>query len=145
LKPATDLSECMTARGVVCAHHDDGTVEVDIRPAARCAGCAGVCMWGRLPIHARARLQALRPLPAGTPVLVALPQRYVLLSALALHGVLWLALLGGAVAGTFVTRTDAGAVIGAVLAAVFSIIMTPRLRRRLERAAYANLTLLPIA
>jgi positive regulator of sigma E activity len=135
----------MTAQGVVSGIHSDGSVDVEVTTgAARCAGCAGACLWRRLPATTRARLPARIALTVGMPVLVVLPQRYVLLSALLLHGLPWAAMLAGAAAGAFVTRTDLGCLLGAVLAGAFSIMMTPRLRRRLERAAMARFDLQPI-
>jgi len=135
----------MTARGVVCGIDADGWLELELAQGERCAGCAGACLWRRLPEVARTRLPSARPLAVGTPVLIVLPQRYILLSALLLHGLPWLALLLGAAAGAMASGTDLGALVGAVLAGGFSIIMTPRLRRRLERATLERFSLLPLA
>jgi positive regulator of sigma E activity len=94
---------------------------------------------------AQTRLPSAARLEAGTPVLILLPERYLLLSALLLHGLPWAALLLGGAVGSFASGTDLGAVLGAVLAAAISIIMTPRLRRRLERATMERFSLLPLA
>lgn len=134
----------MTAQAVVSGIHPDGYVDVEVSFAARCAGCAGACLWRRMPAATRARLPARMPVTIGMPVLVVLPQRYVLLAALLLHGLPWAAMLAGAAAGAFLTRTDLGALVGAVLAGAFSIMMTPRLRRRLERAAMERFDLQPV-
>jgi positive regulator of sigma E activity len=91
------------------------------------------------------RLQPRKGLRVGMPVLVVLPQRYVFLSALLLHGLPWFSLLAGATGGALLTRTDVGCLLGAVLAAAFSIMMTPRLRRRLERATVERLDIRPVA
>jgi positive regulator of sigma E activity len=135
----------MTARATVSAVGGDGLVDLTIDAASRCEGCTGVCLWRRLPVKTHARLPSSAPLRVGTEVLVALPQRYVLLSALLLHGLPWVALLAGAAAGAYVAGHDLGAVAGAVLAVTFSIIMTPGLRRRLEKAAMERFSLRPIA
>lgn len=102
-------------------------------------------MWGRAPLRTRMRLRSHNGLRVGTPVLVSLPQRYVLLSALMLHGLPWVSLLVGAAGGAWWTRSDLGCLLGAVLAAAFSIMMTPRLRLRLERATVERLDIQPIA
>jgi positive regulator of sigma E activity len=135
----------MTARATVSAVGGDGLVDLTIDAASRCEGCTGVCLWRRLPAKSHARLPSPVPLRVGTEVLVALPPRYVLLSALLLHGLPWMALLAGAAAGAYVTGHDLGALAGAVLAVTISIIMTPGLRRRLEAAALERFTLRPIA
>jgi positive regulator of sigma E activity len=79
----------------------------------------------------------------GADVLVALPERYVLLSALLLHGLPWGALLVGAALGAYAVPGDVGAVVGSVLAAAAAIFSTPALRRRVERATLARLSLRP--
>jgi positive regulator of sigma E activity len=134
----------MTARAVVTAARD-GFVDLEIPAASRCAGCAGMCTWRRLPEKTLVRLPSHGAWKVGTPVEVALPERYVLLSALLLHGLPWGALLAGAAVGAYLVRNDLGAVLGALLAVAFSIIMTPRLRRRVERVTLERLSLRPLA
>jgi positive regulator of sigma E activity len=77
-------------------------------------------------------------------VLVTLPERYVLLSALLLHGLPWAALLGGAALGAYAIPGDKGAIAGAVVAAAAAVLLTPALRRRLERATLERLRLQPL-
>ena len=134
----------MTARAVVSGICADGFVDIEVTEAARCAGCAGACMWRRSTAAPRARLRTSTHLPVGTPVLVVLPQRYVLLAALLLHGLPWIALLLGAATGALVTGSDLGSLLAAVLAIAISLMMTPRLRRRLERAAMERFELQPV-
>jgi positive regulator of sigma E activity len=135
----------MSVRAVVRNVGADGWVDLELARGERCAGCAGACLWRRLPEVAQTRLPSAERLEAGTPVLILLPERYLLLSALLLHGLPWAALLLGGAAGSLASGTDLGALAGAVLAAAFSIIMTPRLRRRLEHATMERFSLLPLA
>jgi positive regulator of sigma E activity len=131
----------MTARAVVTAFHADGFVDLEIATPARCAGCAGMCTWRRLPERVRLRLPATGSARVGTDVLVALPERYVLLSALLLHGLPWGALLAGAALGAYAVPGDVGAIAGAVLAALASVLLTPALRRRVEKTTLERLRL----
>jgi positive regulator of sigma E activity len=134
----------MTARAVVTAFHPDGSVELEIARPPRCAGCAGMCTWRRLPDGVRLRLPVGGAAGVGTDVLVALPERYVLLSALLLHGLPWGALLAGAALGAYAVPGDLGAIAGAVLAAAGAVLLTPALRRRVERATLERLSLEPL-
>jgi positive regulator of sigma E activity len=131
----------MTARAVVTAFHADGYVDLEIATPERCAGCAGMCTWRRGPKSVRLRLPAAAGAAVGADVLVALPERYVLLSALLLQGLPWGALLVGAALGAYAIPGDAGAIAGAVLAAAAAVLLTPVLRRRLERATLERLSL----
>lgn len=137
-------SDCMSVRAVVRGVGADGWVDLELAPGRRCAGCAGACLWRRLPDVARTRLPSARRFEAGTPVLVVLPERYLLLGALLLHGLPWAALLLGGAVGALVGGSDLAGLLGAVLGAAFSIIMTPRLRRRLERATMERFRLRPL-
>jgi len=134
----------MTARAVVIAVHADGGVDLKIDAPARCAGCAGMCTWRRLPESAQLRLRAAGSWGVGAQVLVALPERFVLLSALLLHGLPWAALLLGTALGAYLVPGDIGAIAGAVLAAAAAVLSTPALRRRVERATLERLSLVPL-
>jgi positive regulator of sigma E activity len=134
----------MTARAVVTAIRADGRVDLEIAAPARCAGCAGMCTWRRLPERARLRLKTDATWSVGADVLVALPERFVLLSALLLHGLPWAALLVGAALGAYAIQGDAGAIAGAVLAAAAAIALTPALRRRVEKATLERLNLVSL-
>jgi positive regulator of sigma E activity len=131
----------MTARGVVRGAAGDGLVEVELDPGSRCEGCAGACMWRRADTVGKARIPAGAGLPAGTPVLLSLPQRYVLLGSLVLHGLPWAALLVGAVGGVWLFGGDFGAAIGAAAGIGLAVLLTPRLRRRIERDAMRHFEL----
>jgi positive regulator of sigma E activity len=134
----------MTARAVVIAVHPDGSIDLEIARPLRCAGCAGMCTWRHLSESVRLHLPAAGPAAVGAHVLVALPERYVLLCALLLHGLPWGALLVGAALGAYVVPGDLGAIAGAALAAAAAIALTPVLRRRIERATLEKLILQPL-
>jgi positive regulator of sigma E activity len=103
-----------------------------------------MCTWRRLPESVQLRLPAAGRAALGAHVLVALPERYVLLCALLLHGLPWGALLVGAAFGASTVPGDLGAIAGAVLAAAAAVSLTPLLRRRLERATLERLILQPL-
>jgi positive regulator of sigma E activity len=134
----------MTARAVVTAFHADGSVDLEIATPSRCAGCAGMCTWRRLPTSVRLRLPAAAGARVGADVLVTLPERYVLLGALLLHGLPWGALLLGCALGAYTIPGDVGAIAGAIVAAVASVLLTPALRRRVERTTLERLRLQPL-
>lgn len=128
------MSTCLTARGVVRRARADGTVELELTPAAGCSGCRGACLWRRLSADPGLALRSTRPLPVGAEVSVSLPERFVLHTALVMHGVPWAALLAGAAVGAAATGSDLGTVAGALLGLVVALALTPGLRRRFERA-----------
>jgi len=119
-------------------------MDLEIADFQRCSGCEGVCMWRRLPSLGRARFAGHASMPVGTSVLVSLPQRYVLLSALLLHGLPWAALLAGGLLGVVVTGTDMGCLLGAVIGIGMSVLITPGLRHRLERATMRQFMVQPL-
>lgn len=80
----------------------------------------------------------------GAVVNVRLPERAVLLAALVLHGLPWITLLAGAIAGGVVSRSDWGVLAGALLALGFLALMTPLVRRRIEAATLAALRVEPV-
>ncbi len=107
-------------------------------------------MWRWFPNATRAVLAANpsvhsgMPVDAPMPVLVSLPRRFVLLSAVLLHGLPWAALLAGALAGVGVTGTDLGCLVGAITGIAFASMLTPGLRRRLERATMRQVMFEPL-
>lgn len=138
-------ADCMTARGVVRGTTPDGYAEVELFESAGCEGCAGACLWRRLDDTRRATIRLHSPTARrGVPVLVSLPQRYVLLSTLLLHGLPLAALLAGAAAGTLATGSDLGTLAGAAAGVALALASTPGLRRRMERATIRGLVLRPL-
>ena len=135
------MSTCLTARGVVRRARADGTVELELTPSPGCRGCRGACLWRRLSDAPTLALRPGRPFAAGTPVALSLPERFVLRTALLMHGVPWVGLLAGAALGATATGSDIGALVGAISGVAVALGATPRLRRRFERAAAEQLEL----
>jgi positive regulator of sigma E activity len=123
----------MTADATVTRVSADGRVEVEFGPPARCGGCEGACLWRRMPAAQRLTFESSLALTVGEPVVVALPDRYLLLGAVLVHGLPLAALLAGALAGLAVGGSDLTAAAGAVLAVAAALLVAPRLRARLER------------
>ena len=88
-----------------------------------------------------AGIQASARFEPGASVLVTLPERYVLLGSLLVHGLPLLGLLLGGLVGAGITGTDGGTVAGAVLVTVAIYLLTPALRVRVERATLGKLQL----
>ncbi len=138
------MTDCMTVRAVVRNTDADGRVQVELDESQACPGCAGTCMWRWFPDTtrgARAALASNVSVSAGTPVLVSLPRHCVLSSAVTLHGLPWAGLLAGALAGAGMTGTDLGCFAGAVSGVALAALLTPGLRRRIERATLRQVTL----
>jgi positive regulator of sigma E activity len=132
-----------SALGVVTAS-EAGRVTIALTPPQRCAGCNGACFWYR---HRSAETLSLacdsRP-PVGSEVDVTLPERYLLLGATLVYGLPLAALLAGAVIGAVWWRSDVGAAAGAALAVAGAALAVIALRRRLEGAVLARLTVRPV-
>lgn len=135
--------DCMTAGGVVCRSAADGYVEIEFAAQSQCKGCEGMCMWRRLPLVNRAAFPTNLPLAVGDRVDVYVPQRYVLLGALLVHGLPLAALLAGGVIGALLTGTDLGCLAGAVIAVVATVLGTPGLRRRIEKSTMRQIMVRP--
>jgi len=131
----------MTAKALVRGTDENGLVELELAGASRCEGCAGVCMWRRMPALTKVRFATRHPLQPGMEIVISVPQKYVLLSAMLLHGLPWAALLSGALLGAMLTESDFGALLGAVAAVGLSILLTPGLRRRLEQVTMQHFEL----
>jgi positive regulator of sigma E activity len=132
---------CMTATGTVTSVAASGRVEVEFAAPVGCRGCEGVCLWRRSPAIQRAIFDTPLPFAVGEPVVVTLPERYILLGALLVHGLPLAAILVGALAGVALTGSDFGALAGAVLAVAMALLAAPRLRRRLERTTLQQVVL----
>lgn len=79
--------------------------------------------------------------PPGTPVSVAVPDRVILVSALAAYGVPLVSILAGAAVGAALTGSDLGTLVGIVLAVAVVIAGSSRFRRRLEQSLLASLVI----
>jgi positive regulator of sigma E activity len=132
----------MTAHGVVVGADPEAGVEVRLEEP-RCQGCQGVCFWRQPRQPALFRLHCEGRFRVGQPVRVALPASYVLFGSLLVHGLPWSALLLGGSFGWSVSGSDLGCLLGASSGMLAALGLLPRFQRRLERAALANLELLP--
>ncbi len=83
------------------------------------------------------------PLAVGQRVVVALPDRYLLLVSLLVYGLPLAGLLGGALLGLAAAGTDLGAAAGAAAGAASVLLTAPALRSRFERATLRHLQLVP--
>ena len=79
----------------------------------------------------------------GERVVVALPDRYLLLASLLVHGLPLAGLLGGALVGFAALGSDLGAAAGAGGGAVIAVLLAPALRSRLERGTLRRVQLRP--
>ena len=75
-----------------------------------------------------------RRLAVGDHVVVALPDRYLLLVSLLVYGSPLAGLLGGALLGLAAVGSDLGAAAGAAAGATSVLLAAPALRSRFERA-----------
>ncbi len=121
----------------------DGTVELELDTTSRCAGCAGMCAWGRSPGRLRGNFRASMPLTPGASVRVTLPADHVLATGLLLHGVPLGALLVGGAIGAAATQTDLGTLLGALGALAAAVPASARLRKRAEAKTMLRASLEP--
>lgn len=129
------MSDCsLSARAVVARVSRDGNVTLELDDA-RCPGCAGTCLWRRIRTRSLSGQFGTEDIAPGTTVELSLPERYVLFGSLAVYGLPLLGLLGGAGIGAFVTGSDPGVLVGALTGLGLVYLSTPRLRRRIEKAA----------
>jgi positive regulator of sigma E activity len=140
-----NTEDCMTARAVVRNSFADGSYELELDTRSGCEGCRGVCMWRFLPLVERTRFSGNSSFSPGLPVLVSLPQRYVLLTSVLLYGLPLAALLIGGLLGAAVAGgDDLGTLLGALGVLAASLFLSPRLRRALERATARHLVVRPV-
>jgi sigma-E factor negative regulatory protein RseC len=81
------------------------------------------------------------PVAVGERVVIALPDRYLLLASLLVHGLPLAGLLGGALCGVAAFGSDLGAAAGAAGGAVSAVLAAPALRSRLERGTLRRVQL----
>ena len=84
-----------------------------------------------------------RPLAVGERVVVAVPDRYLLLVSLLVYGLPLAGLLGGALLGLATLGSDIGAAAGAAAGAVSVLLAAPALRSPVERAALRRMQIVP--
>ena len=84
-------------------------------------------------------------LAVGDSVVVALPDRYLLLVSLLVYGLPLAGLLGGALLGLAALGTDLGAAVGAAAGATSVLLAAPAVRPRFERATLRRMRLVPSA
>jgi positive regulator of sigma E activity len=102
-------------------------------------------MWRRIESSELERFPVGRNLPEGSSVEVSMSERSLVLGALLAHGLPLALLLAGAAAAALVARSDLAVLLGAAIATALGIALTPRLRRRVERAALGSLEIRPLA
>jgi len=84
-----------------------------------------------------------RPLAIGERVVVAVPDRYLLLVSLLVYGFPLAGLLAGALLGLAAFGSDLGAAAGAATGAASVLLAAPALRWRVERATLHRMQLVP--
>ncbi|HUL81126.1 MAG TPA: SoxR reducing system RseC family protein [Gammaproteobacteria bacterium] len=77
----------------------------------------------------------------GERVVVALPDRYLLLASLLVHGLPLAGLLGGALIGVAAFGSDVAAAVCAATGAATAVLAAPTLRSRLERGTLSRVQL----
>jgi sigma-E factor negative regulatory protein RseC len=83
------------------------------------------------------------PLAVGDRIVVALPDRHLLLVSLLVYGLPLAGLLGGALLGLAALGSDLGAAGGAAAGATSVLLAAPALRSRFERATLSRMRLVP--
>ena len=86
-----------------------------------------------------------QPLALGERVVVAVPDRYLLLVSLVAYGLPLAGLLAGALLGLAGFGSDLGAAAGAAVGAASILLAAPALRARVERATLSRMQLIPSA
>ncbi|HEU4617685.1 MAG TPA: SoxR reducing system RseC family protein [Gammaproteobacteria bacterium] len=135
--------DCLSVEATVVGAHASGVVEVEVRRAAGCKGCAGLCFWRRLSESGRERCRSDAAFEVGDEVSLTLPARSLLRGSLLLYGLPLAALLAGALAGQWLARSDGGALLGAVVAVLALLAAGPALRRRIERSTLEHIRVEP--
>ncbi len=82
-----------------------------------------------------------RPFAVGDSVVVAVPDRYLLLASLLVYGLPLAGLLGGALAGFAALGSDLGAAVGASAGAATAMLIAPALRSSVEQGTLRRMQL----
>jgi sigma-E factor negative regulatory protein RseC len=114
-------------------------IEVELA-APRCEGCSGLCAW-RMPRAQHMTFATRQPLAVGDSVVVAVPDRYLLLASMLVYGLPLAGLLGGALAGLAALGSDLGAAVGAAVGIASAVLVAPALRSRVERGTLSRMQL----
>jgi positive regulator of sigma E activity len=93
-----------------------------------------------MPSHEQLTVSANGSFPIGSAVTVTLPERFVLVGALALYGLPLAALLAGGAVASRAFGSDLAAAAGATAALIGALVAASPLRGRLERATLRRLT-----
>ena len=96
-----------------------------------------------MPRAQRMTFATQRPLTVGDRVVVAVPDRYLLLASVLVYGLPLAGLLGGALAGLAALGSDLGAAVGAAAGAASAVLAAPALRSRVERGTLSRMQLRP--
>ena len=103
----------MSTQARVGQLHPDSTVQLEVLEPPRCRGCERWCLW-RLAPTAPLRIRSALALQPNELVTVSIDRRQLLRGALMLHGLPWVGLLAGAVAGVASVGGDLGVLLGAI-------------------------------
>ena len=134
------MQTCATAVGTV-THVGAGRVEVELA-APRCEGCAGLCAW-RTARAQRMTFATERRLAVGEPIVVTLPDRYLLHVSLLVYGLPLVGLLFGALLSLAAFGSDIAAAGGAAVGAASVLLLAPALRSQFERATLRRMQVVP--
>lgn len=104
-----------------------------------------MCLWRRLPRTERITFASRLRVVVGERVVVTLPDRYLLLVSLLVHGLPLAGLLGGALIGIAALGSDLAAAAGAAGGAVSAVLAAPALRSRLELGTLRRVELRTVA
>ena len=133
--------DCLTVEAEVAGIESDGHLQLQVSPGSMCAGCSGSCIWKRAERLRFYPTDGPSPIRKGSRVVVTLPARVILRGSLMLHGLPLGLILLGALAGTAVSATDMGAVIGTVLGLATSLSIVSNRRTVLERKTLSELSI----
>lgn len=105
-------------------------LELELDRATPCAGCSGLCLWSlrRRPTNIRVR-NGNRRFMAGEHLILRVPAALVLKAAMLAYGLPLLSMCIGAIL-MGLGRSDASAVLGALLGLAIGIPLSSRLQRR---------------